>query len=204
MFQVLSIWAVFFVIWGLALILGMKTIEVPRRDHGKVSQFFRSISEFGPLHLLLVTYGLIALVALLAMWWMQKTTPLAFAFSAIVVFVMNCSILQRQTGRGRRSWLLLCGFFAVVCLVFIVIYRRFAIVETPFIMAEGLVALVGGWAIFWRPRPEQQLTAQDILDASINQASSPLYILRSIWPINRIFPNRTTGNPPGNAGAGTQ
>lgn len=188
--QVLLIWSIFIIFWWLALLFGLGPIEVPGRERSQIARFFRSVSEFGPLHLLLMIYGSVALCGLAAMWLLDRTTPLAFAVASIVVFVANCSLFQQSTGRERRRYLIGYGVLALIALVLTLLYRLQSEAETPFILAELLFIGIGIRAIFWRPRPARQLTAQEELDENIAQAASPLYILRSAWPFNRFFPNR--------------
>lgn len=204
-FQVLCIWALFGVFWLLAVALGVRAIEVPRREHERsaLAKFFRSLSQFGSLHSLLLFYGLIAIGLLFTMWWMQKTTFLAFSFASIVAFVANCSFFQRISRRQRRVYLMLYGLQGIVGLFMIGIFHRFNAPEMPFLLLEGLLVLVGIIALF-RPVPlEDTLTAQEILEESIRQSMAPSYTLRNMWPFNRFFSNRPLGAPPRNRGQGT-
>lgn len=188
--QVLVIWAAVILIWFLALIFGIGSIEVPRRERSRPAEFISSFSEFGPLHPLLLIFGALALCGLIAMWIFDSTTGLAFAFCSIVVFVANASLFFRRTGYQQRSSLIGYGILGLLGLVFTLLYRLQNPHEQPFYLAEAVLIIVGIWAIFWRPRPAQTLTAQEQLDANIAQATSPLNILRSFWPFNRLFPNR--------------
>jgi hypothetical protein len=194
LWQVLFTWLIFLIFWAIALLLGIGAIEVPRRERSRFAVFFRSVSEFGPLHPLLLFYGFFALCGLIAMWYMGRTTPLAFATTSIVVFVANCSFFQRRSGREQRFYLILYGILGLAGIGLSIMYRRFAPSETPFFLVEGLLVCVGVWAIFWRPRPPRQLPAQELLEESIALTTSPLYLLCSIWPFNRFFPNRPVGN----------
>ena len=188
--QVGLVWLAFIIIWLVSLIFGVGGIEVPRRERTRTAQFFRSISEFGPLRPLLIIYGAIALCALIAMWLLDRTTPLAFAVASLVVFVANASLLFRRSGRNRRAALIGYGVLGLIALILTLLYRLQNRADSPFLLAEGLLIIIGIWAIFWHPRPDQQLTAQQQRNAGIARSASPLYILRSLWPINRFFPNR--------------
>jgi hypothetical protein len=188
--QVLVVWAVFVLVWFLAMIFGIGSIEIPRRERSSLAEFVRSLSEFGPLHSLLLIFGTLALVSLIAMWVLDSTTPLAFAFCSIVVFVANASLFFRRPVYQRRNSLIGYGVLGLLGLTLTLIYRLQNIAEQPFFLAEGLLIVTGIWSIFWRPQPAQLPSAQDQLDANIAQATSPLYVLRSIWPFNRLFPNR--------------
>lgn len=187
--QVLIVWAAFILIWLLALILGVGSIEVPRREVSRPAEFVRSISEFDPLHPLLLIFGAIALCALVAMWVVDSATPFAFAFCSIVVFIANASHFFRHTGRQQRSYLIFYGVLALIALILTLLFRLQSEMESYF-LAEALLFGIGVWAIFWHPRPARQLTAQEQREQSNAQARRPLYILRSFWPINRFFPNR--------------
>ncbi len=187
--QVLVIWAAFILIWLLALIFGVGSIEVPRREVSRLAEFIRSVSEFGPLHPLLLIFGAIALCALAVMWIVDSTSPFAFAFCSIVVFIANASYFFRHNGRQQRGYLIGYGVLALAALILTLLFRLQSDME-PYFLAEALLIGIGVWAIFWHPRPTRQLTAQEQLDQSNAQARRPLYILRSFWPINRFFPNR--------------
>lgn len=187
--QVLVIWLAFILIWLLALIFGIGSIEVPRRERSRAAEFISSASEFGPLHLLLLIFGGLALCGLIAMWILDSTTGLAFAFCSIVVYVANASLFFRRTGYQQRNSLIGYGILGLLGLVLTLLYRLQDPREQPFYLAEALLIIAGIWAIFWRPRPAQE-TAQEQWDANLAQTTSPLYILRSFWPFNRLFPNR--------------
>jgi hypothetical protein len=194
--QVAVIWAAFVLIWLLAFIFGVGTIEVPRRDRSSAAEFFRSLSEFGPLRFLLLLYGVIALWLLVVLWFLDRTTPISFAFLSMVVFVANCSFFHGHSAVEQRRYLIGYGVIALFAFIMTALYRSQNVAESPFLLAEGLLILSCIVAVIRRPR-QAQLTAQQLVNANINRAASPLYVLRSLWPINRFFPNRpgNVGNP---------
>ncbi len=189
-YQVAAIWLVFLLVAGLAFFLGLGSIEIPGRDHSPIALFFRNLSEFGPLSLLLQLYALIALGVLIAMWLLDRSTPFSFAYLAIAVFVGNTSFFHRHTLRERRSYLIGYGIVGLISLPITALYRSAHQALWPFLLAGLLLMVSGIAASFWRPRPVRQLTAQEQVDANIARAATPGFLLRNTWPLNRFLPNR--------------
>lgn len=194
-FQVAATWLVFLLIAGLAFLLGLGSIELPARKRSPIALFFRSLSEFGPLSLLLQLYALVALSLLITMWLLNRSTPLAFAYLAMVIFVGNASffhqsLLQGHTLRDRRRYLLGYGVAGLLSIPVTALYRAANPAFWPYLLAGFLLLASGVAASFWRPRPVRQLTEQERLEAAIAPAGRPGFLLRNAWPFNRIFPNR--------------
>jgi hypothetical protein len=189
-FQVAVVWLVFLLIAGLAFLLGLGAIEMPRPHRSWPARFFRSISEFGPLRLLLEFYGATALAVLIAMWLLNRATPLSFACLGIVVFVGNACFFYQRTARERRNYLIGYGVIGLITLPVTALYRLANQDLWPFFLAGALLMISGIAASLWHPRPVRQLTAQEQVDANIARAATPGFLLRNIWPFNRFLPNR--------------
>lgn len=189
-FQVAALWLAFLLVAGLAFLLGLGSIEMPTPQRSGVAGFFRTISQFGPLRLLLEFYGAIALTVLCAMWLLDRAMPLAFAYLGMVVFVGNACFFYQRPAREQRRLLIVYGVAGLVSLPVTALYRLANPQIWPFFLAGALLLISGLAALFWHPRPERPLTAQEQLDASIARAATPGFLLRNLWPLNRFLPNR--------------
>src|SRR5205085_1565820 len=124
--QVLSIWSIFFVGWLLSLMLGIGSIEVPKRKRmSGTARFFRDISEFGPIQTILTFYGLVALLGIIVMWysniiWPTKGffPPALFALAVIVVFIGHCCDFYRRDPHDRHIRLLVYGLISLAVFIF--------------------------------------------------------------------------------------
>lgn len=193
--QILILWLLFVALWILTYMLGVGLIEVPRPERNPVINVVRAASEFGPLHPILLIQGAIGLLWIIALWWLDRTPPLTFVLLSILVFVANCSFFQRIPPIVRRYYLMGYGFFSLIGLFLAFLLKHYLQAgipegDQPLLASELLLVLVGIRAIFWRPRPGQPLTAQQALDESIAQVATPLYALRSMPGLNRLWPNR--------------
>jgi hypothetical protein len=210
--QILLLWLLFAALGVLAFMLGVGLIEVPRRERNRVIDVVRAASEFGPLHPLLLIQGAIGLAWIVALWWLDRTPPVVFVLLSILVFVANCSFFQRIPRIVRRYYLMGYGFLSLIGLVLAFLLKHYLQAgipegDQPLLASEALLVLLGIWAIFWHPQPEQPFTAQQALDESISQVATPLYALRSMPGMNRLWPNRpiqpdNQQHPPPGAGGG--
>jgi len=193
--QILILWLLFAALWVLTYMLGLGLIEVPRRERNPVVDVVRAASEFGPLHPLLLIQGVIGLGWIIALWWLDRTPPVTFVLLSILVFVANCSFFQRIPPIVRRYYLLGYGFLSLIGLLLAFLLKHYLQTgipegDQPLLASEVLLVLLSIRAIFWHPQPEQPLTAQQALDESIAQVATPLYALRSMPGMNRLWPNR--------------
>jgi hypothetical protein len=210
--QILILWLLFAALGVLTFMLGVGLIEVPRRERNRVVDVVRAASEFGPLHPMLLLQGALALCGIIALWWLDRTPPVAFALLSILVFVANCSFFQRIPQIVRRYYVMGYGFLSLIGLILAFLLKHYLQTgipegDQPLLASEALLVLLGIGAIFWHPRPEQPLTAQEALDESIAQVATPLYALRSMPGMNRLWPNRpiqadNQQNPPPGGGGG--
>jgi hypothetical protein len=143
----------------------------------------------------LLLQGSIALCIIVFLWWIDLTPALVFALLSILVFVAHCSASYRHTPQVRRYYLMGYGFLSLVALTVALLlkhYPQYGIPQgdQPLLASEVLLVLVGIGAIFWRPRPVAQLTAQEALDESLTQVATPLGAFRSMPGMNRVWPNR--------------
>jgi hypothetical protein len=192
--QIALIWLLMLLLWLLALIFGMGAVEIPARQRSRFGELLRAISEFGPIHILLAFQGLAALPLLLGTWWFNRSTPLSFAFLSMTVFLSHCSYFQRITPLDRRNWLIGYGVLAVA-LFFIEFFFKPdfrthlpSTNEWPLLVVQILLVIVAIIAIFRRPQPAPNLSAQEQLQQNVPRTTEPFYVLRSIWPFNRLFP----------------
>ncbi|HEU5382462.1 MAG TPA: hypothetical protein VFV38_44185 [Ktedonobacteraceae bacterium] len=189
-FQVAATWLVFLLLAGLAFLLGLGPLEMPRRHRSPLARVVRNISEFGPLRLLLQFYGVIALGVLIVMWLLDRATALSFAYLAIVVFVGNTSFFHQRSARDRRVYLIGYGVVGLLAIIATALYRLANPDIWPFFLAGALLMISGIAASFWRPRPTRLLTAQEQMNLNIGRAVTPGFLLRNIWPFSRLMPNR--------------
>lgn len=211
--QVALIWLLFGILGFAAFVLGVGPIEVPRLQRHRIAIIFMSISQFGPLRWLLFIQGGIALLLILIMWVFDHSPPVAFGILSIVVFLANSALLYHRSPDERRLYLIGYGVLALSSIILEIVLKRYITDwtlpppdEQPLLFTELVLIGVAIRAFFWRPQPNIQLTAQEALEQNIAGSSSPLYVLRSMWPFNRILPNRPLNNPvrPGNAPPGTR
>jgi len=182
-----GIWLIFLFFWVIALMFGTPAIEIPRPRYGIIARAFRAISEFGPVQPILLFYGLVALFGIILMWWYQRFDPATFALAAIVVFVAHCSFFHTLDPQQRKWYLAGYGMSALGGIILMVVLGRYI---GPIIVTEFVILGVGIWSLFfWNPQPARPLTPQEQLDASLSNTVTPLYVLRSTWPMNRLFPN---------------
>jgi hypothetical protein len=189
-----SIWLLFLLCWCVALVFGVSAIEIPGpRQKGPIARFFQSMSEFGPIRVIILIYGLVALLGIILMWYQQAFDPVAFALASIIVFLAHCSFFQTLDPTERRMYLTGYGLAALGAIVIMFVFGRF---QDAIFATELIIVLVGAWAFFfWRPQPAQQGTAQDQLNANLARTVTPVYVLRSIPPFSLFFPNRPNVNP---------
>lgn len=196
--HVALIWLLLLACWFVAA-LGFNLVEVPRAERSTVGEILRSLSEFGPLHTMLLIQGGVALVIINIMWWLDNSPPIAFTFLSIVVFLANCSLFQRMAPAARRLSLIGYGIVSLGCLVVEVLLKPnflFPLFHAPpqevwpLVCTQVLLIFVGIGAIFWRPRDTTQLTARQAMTRNVRRFDSPFAALASVWPFNRIFTPR--------------
>jgi hypothetical protein len=163
---VLCIWLLFLTSWLLAHLLGVGTIEIYKFQRGPIASIFASISEFGPIYILTVIYGVLAFCYIVVIWYLgQYFNALAFSFASILVFVAISCFLYRQTPTERRTLVLGIGVIGICCIIMMFVFKR---IQVTILVAEITSVVVCG-VIFFRRRP---LTAQPTPEEALAYAQA--------------------------------
>lgn len=196
--MILPMWLLFLAFWYGIFVVSVGHVEFPRRGRNTYGNFVRNISQFHSLSTLIIIQGFIAFVLLNVLWWINRTTPLAFAMLTIVAFVGHCCLFYRLAVDIRRLGFMIYGFVAVMLLVLeITLHPNFvghwpSGDEWPLLLTEVLLLVVGVIALIntFRYRSTLAQTAIDAHNQSIDNSITWWAALRSVWPLSYLFPVR--------------
>ena len=150
------IWLIFLLGWRLAFILGVKPIEIAKQ-RSPIAGFFREISQFEAIYFLLLTYGIIAFICIIAICISNHFNPTIFAFASIVVFVANCSFFYKISLEERHSFIIAYAVLALICVGVMFLSGRFQLTGSgsyPILMIALILIGSGLWSrvrgFLWR------------------------------------------------------
>lgn len=194
---IVSIWLVFALGWFVAYVFGLGPLEIPGKRGSGLATFFRAISDFGPIYIPLMIYGVLAFCSIVVTWFLGYFQPVPFAIASIVVFVANCSFLYRRSQLERRGVLVGYAILALFGILLMVLLNR---LQWFLFFMEIVIVFIGVWALWsifrLQPLSSRQLTPQEELDAAIARTISPRQVFMDL--IRSIFRNQGRGNNPAN------
>jgi len=150
------IWLIFLLGWLFAFKLGVGPIEIAKQ-RSPITKFFRAISQFETIYLLLLVYGIIALACILIICGFGKFNPIVFSLASIVVFIANCSFLYKRSLEGRHLFIITYAALAFICLGVMFLSGRFQLTIALMLIGSGLWSLVRGF--LWRNQTRNNPTA---------------------------------------------
>jgi len=153
------IWLIFLLGWLFAFNLGVRPIEIAKQQ-SPITRFFRAISQFGTISLLLLVYGIIALACIIVIWVFNRFNPTIFALASIIIFVANYNFLYKRSLEERRSFIITYAVLALICLGVMFLAGRFQLtifITALMLIGSGLWSLVRGF--LWRNQTQSNPTA---------------------------------------------
>jgi hypothetical protein len=145
--------------------------------------------------------GIVCRTNLLPGWVEISLIWLAFGLLWLLSLIFGIGQLEGPELHGRISTFvrrisdfepvrrLLIGYGGVALLGVALAILLGQLTPVAFALAT-IVIIVAICVYFWHPRTEDEQSAQAQYERQAGQAATPLFVLRSLFPFNRIWPNR--------------
>src|SRR5205823_2073214 len=114
---IIPIWLFFLGLWYGILASSVGPVEFPQRGGSNFGVFVRSVSQFRSRRLFIILQGILAFILVNVLWWLNRTTPLAFAMLTIVAFVSHCCFFHELKVNQRRLSFILYAAIALTLLM---------------------------------------------------------------------------------------
>ena len=196
--MIIPIWLLFLGLWYGIFAFSIGPVEFTQRGSSNFGSFVRTASQFRSRRVFIVLQGLLAFVLVNVLWWLNRTTPLAFAMLTIVAFVGHCCFFhQLEVNQRRLSFILYAATSLILLMLEVTLRPNFFNHwppgdEWPLLLTELLLVIVGIIAIInvLRSGLATAQTATDAHNQNINNSISWWVTVRSVWPLSRLVPVR--------------